>query len=150
MDEVDGVVGTSDRGGLSALLAVIKKTLIPIVCIANDSGNRKIQTLKNHSYELKFAKPSLADISKLTGVIARKEGCELDSDTARYVAEVSGQDIRQVINIMQMWTTTERAMCISQGSKRIDSLKKDQVKMLNVFQAAQKLLNSKDAKLLSF
>lgn len=42
MDEVDGVVGSSDRGGLSALLLVIKKTLIPIVCIANDSGNRKI------------------------------------------------------------------------------------------------------------
>jgi DNA polymerase III delta prime subunit len=56
--------------------------------------------LKNHSYELKFAKPSLADISKLTGTIARKEGCELDNETARYVAEISGQDIRQVINIM--------------------------------------------------
>jgi len=90
MDEVDGVVGTSDRGGLSALLAVIKKTLIPIICIANDSGNRKIQTLKNHSYELKFAKPGLTEIARFAATIARKEGLELENETSRYISEASG------------------------------------------------------------
>lgn len=38
MDEVDGV-GSNDRGGLQALITIIKKTLIPIVCIANDKSN---------------------------------------------------------------------------------------------------------------
>ena len=53
MDEVDGV-SSSDRGGLPALVKIIKLTKMPIVCIANDSGNRKIQTLKNNSYDLRF------------------------------------------------------------------------------------------------
>ena len=44
MDEVDGV-GGGDRGGLGALLQIIKLTKVPIICIANDRGNRKIQTL---------------------------------------------------------------------------------------------------------
>lgn len=61
MDEVDGV-SSSDRGGLPALVKIIKLTKIPIVCIANDIGNRKIQTLKNHSLDLRFTKPSSKDV----------------------------------------------------------------------------------------
>jgi replication factor C subunit 1 len=41
MDEVDGV-GGGDRGGLSALLQIIKKTKVPIVLICNDRGDRRI------------------------------------------------------------------------------------------------------------
>lgn len=41
MDEVDGV-GAGDRGGLPALIKIIKLSKMPIVCIANDVGNRKI------------------------------------------------------------------------------------------------------------
>jgi len=35
MDEVDGC-GSSDRGGISALIQVIKNTKTPIICICND------------------------------------------------------------------------------------------------------------------
>jgi replication factor C subunit 1 len=35
MDEVDGV-GAGDRGGIAALIQVIKATKTPIICICND------------------------------------------------------------------------------------------------------------------
>lgn len=57
MDEVDGC-GASDRGGLGALVKVIKDTKIPIVCICNDYGAQKLKTLKNHCYDLRFYKPT--------------------------------------------------------------------------------------------
>ena len=41
MDEVDGV-GAGDRGGLAALIQVIKQTKTPIICICNDRMNRKL------------------------------------------------------------------------------------------------------------
>ena len=41
MDECDGV-GAGDRGGIAALIKVIKTTRMPIVCVANDSHHRKI------------------------------------------------------------------------------------------------------------
>jgi replication factor C subunit 1 len=41
MDEVDGL-GASDRGGINALIQIIKKTKTPIICICNDRGNRKL------------------------------------------------------------------------------------------------------------
>lgn len=35
MDEVDGV-GAGDRGGIAALIQIIKDTKTPIICICND------------------------------------------------------------------------------------------------------------------
>lgn len=53
MDEIDGV-SSHDRGGVAALIQVIRKTLSPIVCIANDNKNRKLSTLANYCYDIKF------------------------------------------------------------------------------------------------
>ncbi len=55
MDEVDGL-GAGDRGGVAAMIQVIKDTKSPIICICNDRQNRKLTSLANHCYDLKFAK----------------------------------------------------------------------------------------------
>ena len=75
MDECDGV-GSSVRGGLGELMKIIKKTQVPIICIANDRGNRKIQTILKHSYDLKFNKPSVKDIQRRITQICAKEGMQ--------------------------------------------------------------------------
>jgi replication factor C subunit 1 len=53
MDEVDGV-GAGDRGGIGALIKIIKESKTPIICICNDRDDRKLQSLLNHCYSLKF------------------------------------------------------------------------------------------------
>ena len=40
MDEVDGMAGNADRGGMSELIALIKSTKIPIICMANDKDSK--------------------------------------------------------------------------------------------------------------
>lgn len=57
MDEVDGV-GAGDRGGIAALIKIIKETKTPIICICNDRQDRKLQSLVNHCYDLKFQRPT--------------------------------------------------------------------------------------------
>lgn len=63
MDEVDGV-GGGDRGGISALINIIKECKTPIICICNDRQSQKLATLTNHCYDLKFQRPAFNDISK--------------------------------------------------------------------------------------
>jgi len=41
MDEVDGV-GAGDRGGIGALIKIIKESKTPIICICNDRQDRKL------------------------------------------------------------------------------------------------------------
>ena len=62
MDEVDGMAGNEDRGGLQELVQLIKSTKIPIICICNDRNSMKMRTLANHCFDLRFQRPRLEQI----------------------------------------------------------------------------------------
>jgi replication factor C subunit 1 len=102
MDEVDGV-GAGDRGGVGALIKIIKESRTPIICICNDRDDRKLQSLLNHTYSLKFQRPQLEAIRKRVMSIAVNEGFTLDETAVDRLIEGTGNDVRQIINILQMW-----------------------------------------------
>ena len=64
MDEVDGV-GAGDRGGIAALIRIIKNSKTPIICICNDRQSQKLASLVNHCYDLKFMRPPVIQIRNL-------------------------------------------------------------------------------------
>lgn len=57
MDEVDGM-SAGDRGGVADLIASIKISKIPIVCICNDRYSQKLKSLVNYCLMLNFRKPT--------------------------------------------------------------------------------------------
>lgn len=61
MDEVDGM-SNGDRGGITAIIDMIKKTKVPIICICNDRQSQKIRSLAGHCYDIKFHKPNKKSI----------------------------------------------------------------------------------------
>lgn len=80
MDEVDGM-GGSDRGGIQALIQIIKETKTPIICICNDRQHQKIRSLANYCYDLPFARPTKGHIIKRMVEIVKKEtGREPDKE----------------------------------------------------------------------
>jgi replication factor C subunit 1 len=93
MDEVDGM-SSGDRGGIQALIEVIKKTKIPIICIANDRQSPKLKSLANHCYDLKFNKPNTKASVKRLKLIATKEHCEIDENALANIVESNGSDLR--------------------------------------------------------
>ena len=74
-------MGGSDRGGIKALIQIIKETKTPIICICNDREHQKVRSLANHCYDLKFARPQKGQIVKRMVEIVRKEtGTQPDKD----------------------------------------------------------------------
>lgn len=57
MDEVDGM-SAGDRGGVADLIASIKISKIPIICICNDRYSQKLKSLVNHCLLLNYRKPT--------------------------------------------------------------------------------------------
>jgi replication factor C subunit 1 len=123
MDEVDGV-GGGDRGGLSALLPIVKKTKVPIILICNDRSDRRIQSLLNHSFDVKFTQPTAQQIFKRVSQIVKLEKAHLDYGHFQDVCASSGNDIRQILNVLQLEHTSH---------KTNNLLKKDKVQMLDNF-----------------
>ena len=46
MDEVDGIHGTNDRGGVKAIGDIIKNSKHPMILIANDFYSKRLQSIK--------------------------------------------------------------------------------------------------------
>ena len=131
MDEVDGV-GAGDRGGIRALIDIIKTTRTPIICICNDRGNTKLKSLLNYVYDLKFNKPQKADIMARISQVCANEQLQIESAQIEKIIEASGQDIRQIINMLQMWKNQKFD---------VKTAGKDESVMINNFEAGTRLLN---------
>jgi len=54
IDEIDGVSGNKDRGGIPALVALIVKSAFPIVMTSNDPFNKKFSSLRTKSLMIEF------------------------------------------------------------------------------------------------
>ena len=74
MDEVDGM-SSGDRGGISAIIQMIKTTKVPIICICNDRRSEKIRSLSSHCLDIQFHKPRRPLIvSRLKEILLREGG----------------------------------------------------------------------------
>ncbi|XP_076646066.1 germ line transcription factor 1 isoform X2 [Halictus rubicundus] len=103
MDEVDGMAGNEDRGGLQELISLIKSTDVPIVCICNDRNNTKMRTLANYIFDLRFPKPRLEQIRGAMKSICFKENINISTEDLDRLIESTNQDIRQVINHLALF-----------------------------------------------
>lgn len=109
MDEVDGM-GGSDRGGNQELIALIKKTRIPIICICNDRQKATVKTLANYCEDIRFQRPQADHIASRVRAIMENEGFKyIDMNALRSLCASVNNDIRQVLNLLQMLRlTTDR------------------------------------------
>ncbi|CAF4263886.1 unnamed protein product, partial [Rotaria magnacalcarata] len=73
MDEVDGVAGNEDRGGVQELISLIKRSRIPIICICNDRQHKKIRSLASYCYDLRFYRPTIVQIRARMLTILHRE-----------------------------------------------------------------------------
>ena len=72
--------------------------------------------------------------------VAKSENIDLDAETCNNLIESSGNDIRQVLNILQLWTQ-QNATDSSAAKSFMTASKKDEKVMINNFEAAYRLLN---------
>jgi len=101
MDEVDGVFGREDRGGLVAILNAIKDSPIPIVLTANDVEDERFDDLRKTCLliELFEVRPRL--LLMLIQRIMTAEGVNMDAKTIEAIVRISHGDLRSTINDAQ-------------------------------------------------
>lgn len=102
MDEVDGM-SAGDRGGVGALNALIRKTQVPIIAIANDMSNPKMKPLKPTTFSLVFRRPDANAIRSRIMCIAFREKLKIPSIAIDQLVSGSQSDIRQIINMLSIW-----------------------------------------------
>ncbi|XP_023558535.1 replication factor C subunit 1 [Octodon degus] len=125
MDEVDGMAGTEDRGGVQELIGLIKYTKIPIICMCNDRNHPKIRSLVHHCFDLRFQRPRVEQIKGAMMSIAFKEGLKIPPPAMNEIILGANQDIRQVLHNLSMWCAQSKALTYDQAKADSRRAKKD-------------------------
>ncbi|XP_053957121.1 replication factor C subunit 1 [Anastrepha ludens] len=118
MDEVDGMAGNEDRGGVQELIALIKEASVPIICMCNDRNHQKMRSLVNYCYDLRFNKPRMQQIKGRILSICCKEGFKIDSDKVDEIIEATNNDIRQSINHISLLSAGKDLKLLSKGANK--------------------------------
>ncbi|WP_321422268.1 replication factor C large subunit [uncultured Methanobacterium sp.] len=141
LDEVDGLHGNEDRGGIRAINKIIKEGHHPMIMMANDLYSKRIQSLKSKCQLIKIRKVHTNSIVALLKKICIKEGVDFEEHVLRTLAKRSRGDLRSAINDLQV---------IAQGK---DSITSDDLKIIsekddinNIFDSVRTVLKSKNPK----
>ena len=148
MDEVDGMAGNEDKGGIKALIDIVKKTKIPIIFICNDIYSPKLKSLLNYCYDIRFNRPDKRQIVLRLLDICKKEGIYIDNQTLTYIVESFGNDIRQTINYLDLCSRNKRN--INDIKKNCEEVKKDKSVTVGSFDICKILLNRNETNKLNF
>ena len=110
IDEIDGLSGNADRGGIREIIDIIKMTRIPLILTANDISAQKFKTLKNHCELREFALPSTEEIMEILLRIVEIESVSISENVLRKLIELSQNDIRGSINSLQTLASGQKTI----------------------------------------
>ena len=113
LDEVDGIHGTNDRGGVRAIGDIIKKAKHPMILIANDFYSKRIASLKTKCDVLKMSKVRSPSINKLLKQIAKNEGIKANPAALKELSKKSNGDMRSAINTLQALASQNEVLELS-------------------------------------
>jgi len=110
LDEIDGLTGTSDRGGVKAITEVVKNARGPVVLTANNAYEPRFAALRAYCLMLEFKKPSAGDVVKHLKRICEGEKLPADEAALKFIAQRSEGDVRSAVNDLQ---------ALGQGKERL-------------------------------
>lgn len=113
LDEVDGIHGTNDRGGVKAIGDIIKSSKHPLILIANDFYSKRLQSIKPKCTVIKMKKSRWNSISALLRKIAQAEGVEVQPAALKEIAVKSQGDVRSAINTLQALADKDHTLEVS-------------------------------------
>jgi replication factor C large subunit len=112
-DELEGVSGRQDFGGIGAIASIIKATEIPVVLVATSMGERwadKFRPLRDISLHIEYDHVPFSQILARLRTIVEELGIEVDEDVLELLADRSEGDLRSTINDLE---------AIAQGRTRV-------------------------------
>lgn len=107
VDEVDGLSGTKDRGGVSELTSLIENTKYPIICVANDAWESKLSNLRKKVEIITLNEITPTNIKTILKNILEKEKISIDETTLNKISIQSKGDLRSAINDLEAISTTK-------------------------------------------
>lgn len=105
LDEIDGIYGRQDKGGVEFIQTLMKTSEKPLVMVANVEEDNKIKKITKGSSVFKFQRipPKLLEI--VIKNILRREELDLSQENIEEIVKNSKGDVRSAVNSSQVAAT---------------------------------------------
>jgi replication factor C large subunit len=124
LDEVDGIAGNEDRGGVSAIIEIIQKSLVPVIMAANDPDIDKLRPLKKECLLIRFHQVRIPLIIALLQKICLLERVNAEFEALERIAQNSRGDVRSAVNDLQSLSEATHTLTL-QDTALLSSRNKD-------------------------
>ena len=101
LDEVDGISGREDTGGIESIIKMMKEATIPVIMAANNQDTTKIKELVKVCKVIKFNPVPPRLLMIFLNYILKKEKKKLNLEEKISIINSSHGDIRSLLNSMQ-------------------------------------------------
>jgi replication factor C large subunit len=124
LDEVDGIAGNEDRGGVNAILKIVEESLVPVIMAANDPDIEKLRPLKKVCLLVRFQQVRIPLIIALLQKICQLEHVKAEFEALERIVQNSRGDVRSAINDLQSLSEENHALTL-QDTMLLSSRNKD-------------------------
>lgn len=142
VDEIDGLSGKEDRGGIGALTSLLEDSAFPIICTAVDPFDKKFSELRKKSEMMQFQHLDYTSISGILAKICKEEKIKYSEEDINLLARRVGGDARAAINDLQMIAGSKKTL----EKKDIEELGQREQED-NMINALLKVLKTTDPKI---
>lgn len=97
IDEIEGIAGNADRGGLNAVVDIIKKSSFPVILTCNDKQSKNFSSLKKLCKIISFEPLVYNILFELLKDISKKECLNIKEDLLKSLAIKSNGDARAAL-----------------------------------------------------
>jgi len=101
IDEIDGLSGNADRGGVAEVIKIIGESAYPIVLTANEPHGQKLRTLRKCCVSVELKRLPDADVERYLAKIAAKEKIPIEPKALAEIARLSNGDVRAALNDLE-------------------------------------------------
>ncbi|MFH1589524.1 MAG: replication factor C large subunit [archaeon] len=108
VDEIDGLAGREDRGGVAAINKLIADSSFPIVLVANDPYKKNIVTLRKKCELQEFHGLAYNSIVSHLKEICQLEQIDTNDEALTSLARSVGGDLRAAINDLQSFSYNKK------------------------------------------
>ncbi len=134
IDEVDGITGFADRGGIPELIRIIEESTYPIIITANDAFKQSLSSLRNKVEMVALKTPSNRDIKEILEKVLEKENKQIKEEILLKIAIKSNGDARAAINDLESIANLENTGDIEFSTRN---------KEVSIFEALKIVLKGK-------
>ena len=102
LDEIDGIYGREDRGGVGTIVKIISESHIPIVLTANITDIQKLRPILKVCHSIKFRRVRTHLLLAFLSKICREENISAEKQALEIITQNSKGDVRSAINDLQI------------------------------------------------